>query len=204
MLKIGVLGSGKGSNFQSIYEAIGKGEIDGEVKCVVSDVEDAYILERASNLGIPAKHVDCGPSKSKAEGESAEEILAFLEENRVEFVVLAGFMRMVKDPLLESFSGRMVNIHPSLLPAFPGLASWRQALEYGVKVTGCTVHFVDAGMDTGPIIIQRTVEVRDDDTAESLHARIQAEEHVAYPRALRLIAAGGVEIDGRRVKLTQV
>lgn len=201
MLNIGVLGSGKGSNFQSIYDAIQAGDLDAEVKCVASDVEDAYIIERARGLGIASEFIDCGPSRSKAEGRSAREIIAFLEENKVDFLALAGFMRIVKSPLLENYADRMINIHPSLLPAFPGLESWKQALEYGVKVTGCTVHFVDAGMDTGPIIIQRTVEVADDDTPESLHARIQEQEHVAYPRALQLIAEGRVEVEGRQTRL---
>lgn len=199
MLKIGVLGSGSGSNFQAIQDAIRAGKIDAEISCVAADVADAYILERAQNEGIATAHIDCSPFKTKVDGDGAQRMLDYLGEHEVDFVVLAGFMRMVKEPLLSSFPLRMINIHPALLPAFPGLASWKQALEYGVKLAGCTVHFIDAGMDTGPIIIQRAVPVEDDDTPESLHARIQAEEHIAYPEAIRLIAAGRVRVVGRRV-----
>jgi len=203
MLNIGVLGSGNGSNFQAIVDAAKRGEFEGRVCCAVSDVADAYILERASKAGIPGRHIDCGPSKSKAEGVGAEKIVEYMRGCDVDFVVLAGFMRIVKDPLLSEFSGRMINIHPSLLPAFPGLASWKQALEYGVKVAGCTVHYVDAGMDTGPIVLQRCIPVIDDDTPESLHARIQKAEHVAYPEALNLISSGRVEVAGRKVRIVK-
>jgi len=201
MLKIGVLGSGQGSNFQSIYDAIAAGTLDAEIRCVAADVPDAYILERARRLGIAAEFIDCAPFKTKIEGAGARRMLDFLAAHDVDFVALAGFMRIVKEPLLSAFPERMVNIHPALLPAFPGLASWKQALEYGAKLAGCTVHFIDAGMDTGPIIVQRAVAVRDDDTAETLHARIQVEEHIAYPEALRLIAAGRVTVEGRRVRI---
>jgi phosphoribosylglycinamide formyltransferase-1 len=188
MLKIGILGSGKGSNFQSIIDAVRDGRVDAEVRCVVSDVEDAFILERADNEGIPSKHIDCSPFRTKIEGVAAQKTLDYLKAHDVDFVALAGFMRMVKNPLLSAYSGRMINIHPSLLPAFPGLESWKQALDYGVKIAGCTVHFIDEGMDTGPIILQRSVKVYDDDTPAVLHARIQEQEHIAYPRALQLIA----------------
>lgn len=199
MLNIGVIGSGSGSNFQAIQDAIKAGKIDAKITCVASDVADAYILERARKEGLAAAHIDCSPFRTKIEGEGARRMLDYLGEHGVDFVVLAGFMRIVKEPLLSAFPLRMVNIHPALLPAFPGLASWKQALEYGVKLAGCTVHFIDAGMDTGPIIIQRAVPVADDDTPESLHARIQVEEHIAYPEAIGLIAAGRVEVVGRRV-----
>ncbi len=200
MLKIGVLGSGNGSNFQSIIDAIKGGEIDAEVCCVASDVADAYILRRAELEGVPGGYIDCAPFKTKIDGDGAARMLEYLQGHRVDFVVLAGLMRIVKDPLLSAFPGRMVNIHPALLPAFPGLRSWEQALEYGVKLAGCTVHYVDAGMDTGPIILQRAVDVRDDDSPESLHARIQEQEHIAYPQALKMIAEGRVRIEGRLVK----
>jgi len=199
MLNIGVLGSGSGSNFQAIQDAIKAGKIAARINCVASDVADAYILERARKEGIAAAHIDCSPFKTKIEGEGARRMIDYLDEHEVDFVVLAGFMRMVKEPLLSAFPLRMVNIHPALLPAFPGLASWKQALEYGAKLAGCTVHFIDAGMDTGPIILQRAVPVEDDDTPESLHARIQVEEHIAYPEAIGLIAEGRVEVAGRRV-----
>jgi phosphoribosylglycinamide formyltransferase 1 len=201
MLKIGVLGSGKGSNFQSIYDAIAAGLLDAEIRCVAADVPDAYILERARKLGVPAGFIDCAPFKTKIEGDGAQRMLDFLADHDVDFVALAGFMRIVKEPLLSAFPERMVNIHPALLPAFPGLESWKQALDYGAKLAGCTVHFIDAGMDTGPIIVQRAVAVHDDDTAETLHARIQIEEHIAYPEALRLIADGRVSVVGRRVRI---
>ncbi len=199
MLTLGVLGSGGGTNCQAVLDAIGAGRLDARVGCVVSDVESAYILERARAAGCPAYYVDCAPFKTKLDGEAEARVLALLEKHGVDFVVLAGFMRMVKGGLIGAYAGRMVNIHPALLPAFPGLESWRQALEYGVKVAGCTVHFVDAGMDTGPIIAQRTVPVLEGDTPEALHERIQAEEHRAFPEVLQWIAAGRVTVEGRRV-----
>ncbi len=204
MLSIGVIGSGKGSNFQAILDAIKAGTVDARVVCVASDVEDAFILERARREGIPAQWIDCAPFKSKLDGEGARRMLDFLRMHGADFVALAGFMRIVKAELLSAFKGRMVNIHPSLLPAFPGLESWTKALDYGVKVAGCTVHFIDEGMDTGPIICQRAVPVYDDDTPETLHARIQEQEHEAYPHALREIAAGRLCIRGRRVVATTV
>jgi phosphoribosylglycinamide formyltransferase-1 len=194
-----VLGSGSGSNMQSIQDAIGAGTLDAEIVCVIADVPDAKILDRARRHGIPCAYLDPAPWKTKLEGRAEERYIAFLREHGAEAVVLAGFMRIVKTGLLEAFPDRVLNIHPALLPAFPGIAAWKQALDYGAKVAGVTVHFVDAGTDTGPIILQRTVPVMDDDTPESLHARIQAEEHVAYPEALRRLAAGRLRIEGRRV-----
>lgn len=201
MLSIAILGSGKGSNAQSIIDAIGAGTLDARIVCVLSDVPDAYILERARKHGIAAEHIDCSPFKTKLDGEGEQRAIALLRKYGADTIVLAGFMRMVKKGLIQAFPHRIVNIHPALLPAFPGLASWKQALDYGAKVAGCTVHFVDEGMDTGPIIIQRAVPVLDDDTPESLHARIQEQEHIAYPEALRLIAAGRTRIAGRRVQI---
>lgn len=201
-LRIGVLGSGSGSNMQSIQDAIGAGTLEAEIVCVISDVPDARILARAAHDGIDAAYLDSAPFKTKLDGEAESRYIAYLEAHQVEVVVLAGFMRIVKSGLLGRFQNRVLNIHPALLPAFPGIAAWKQALDYGAKIAGCTVHFVDSGTDTGPIIIQKSVVVHDDDTAESLHARIQVQEHDAYPEALRLLASGRLHIDGRRVVVT--
>jgi len=199
MLSIAVLGSGKGSNCQSIIDAIQAHRLDARIVCVVSDVKDAFILERARQNGIPAEYIDCSPFKTKLDGEAEKKVIDLLHRRGANFIALAGFMRMVKPGLLRAFAGRIVNIHPALLPAFPGLESWKQALDYGAKVAGCTVHFVDEGMDTGPIILQKAVPVLDGDTPQTLHARIQEQEHFAYPEALQLIAAGRIRIEGRRV-----
>ena len=199
MLRIGVLGSGSGSNMQSIVDAVAAGTLDARVVCVLSDVPGAGILERAARHGIPRQYVDPAPFKTKLEGAAEERVIGLLRDFGADTVVLAGFMRVVKPGLLHAFPRRVLNIHPALLPAFQGLAAWKQALDYGVKVAGCTVHFVDEGIDSGPVIVQRCVPVRDDDTPESLHASIQTEEHSAYPEALRLLAAGRLRVDGRRV-----
>jgi phosphoribosylglycinamide formyltransferase-1 len=188
-LALGILGSGKGSNFRAIADAIAAGKLDAEVRIVISDVVTAGILELACERGFRAEFVEPGRFKTKMEPESEERMAALLREANVDFVVLAGYMRMVKAPLLNAFGGRIINIHPSLLPQFPGLEAWRQAVDAGVAETGCTVHYVDAGMDTGPIIAQRRVPVLPGDTAETLHARIQAAEHELYPSVLRELAA---------------
>jgi phosphoribosylglycinamide formyltransferase-1 len=200
-LKVGVLGSGSGSNAQSIIDAIEAGTLDAEVVCVLTDVADARILERAARHGIPAQYISGAPFKTKLEGDAEQEYIRVLKEHGADCVVLAGFMRIVKPALLAAFPNRVLNIHPALLPAFPGVQSWKQALDYGTKVAGCTVHFVDEGTDTGPIIVQRSVPVEPGDTAETLHARIQVEEHKAYPEALRLLATNRLKIDGRRVEI---
>ena len=191
-LKLGILGSGKGSNFRAIADAIAAGTLDAEVRVVASDVEDAGILTLARERGYRAEYVAPGRFKTKLEPENEARLAAMLREAGVELVVLAGYMRMIKPPLLDAFPGRIINIHPSLLPAFPGLESWKQAVEAKATRSGCTVHFVDAGMDTGEIIAQAEVPVLPDDTAATLHARIQVEEHRLYPAVLRRIAAGGV------------
>ena len=188
-LRIAVLGSGKGSNCQSIIDAIEAGSLHARIVCVLSDVEDAGILERAARHGIPARYISAAPYRTKLAGEAEQAYLAALREHDAEVVALAGFMRIVKEGLLNAYPDRIVNIHPALLPAFPGLDSWKQAVDYGVKISGCTVHLVDAGIDSGPILVQRAVPVREDDTPETLHARIQVEEHKAYPEALRILAA---------------
>jgi phosphoribosylglycinamide formyltransferase-1 len=198
-LRVAILGSGKGSNGQSIIDAIASGTLNATVVCVLSDVENAGILDRARRHHIPAEFVSGAPYKTKLDGEGEQRYIAALKKYGAEVIVLAGFMRIIKRGILSSFPKGVLNIHPAILPAFPGLNSWKQALDYGVRVAGCTVHFVDEGTDTGPIIVQRTVPVFPDDTPESLHARIQAEEHVAYPEALRLLATGRLRITGRRV-----
>ena len=200
-LSIGVLGSGSGSNMQSIQEAILAGTLNARIACVMTDVPGATILERARRYGLPAEYVDHAPFRTKLDGEAELRMLERLEHYGVEVVVLAGYMRIVKRRLLERYRHRVVNVHPALLPAFPGVAGWVQALEYGAKVAGCTVHFVDEGMDTGPIILQRAVPILEGDTPETLHQRIQREEHCAYPEALRLIADGKLRVEGRRVVL---
>ena len=198
-LKLGVLGSGAGSNMQSIVDAIEKGELDAEIKVVLADFPDAKILERAKKHNIPCQYLDCSPWKTKLEGRAEEECLRILKEYDVDTIVLAGFMRIVKAKLLDTYKNRVLNIHPALLPAFPGIHSWPQALDYGCKVAGVTVHFVDSGTDSGPIIVQKAVPVMEDDTPESLHARIQIQEHIAYPEALRILSSGKYHIEGRRV-----
>ena len=198
-LKIAVLGSGSGSNCQSIIDAIEANSLNARIVCVITDVEDAPILERARRHGIPADYISAAPFKTKIDGEAEARYIERIRESGAELIALAGFMRIIKGGILSAFRGRIVNIHPSLLPAFPGLQAWKQALAYGTKVAGCTVHFVDEGTDTGPIIVQRTVPVLSDDTPESLHARIQIEEHLAYPEALKAIVNGNLRLNGRHV-----
>jgi phosphoribosylglycinamide formyltransferase-1 len=198
-LRVAVLGSGKGSNCQSIFDAIDAQQLNVRVVCVASDVEDAFILQRAAEHKIPAQFISALPFKTKLDGKAEEAYIAYMRSHGAQVVALAGFMRIIKPGLLAAFPRAVINIHPSLLPAFPGLEAWKQALDYGVKVTGCTVHFVDAGMDTGPVIVQKSVPVLDDDTPQTLHARIQVQEHIAYPEALSVIAARAIRIDGRKV-----
>ncbi|MBR4938124.1 MAG: phosphoribosylglycinamide formyltransferase, partial [Kiritimatiellae bacterium] len=166
-----------------------------------ADFPDAKILERAAKHSIRAEYLDCAPFKTKLEGAAEDRCIEMLKAAGVDTVVLAGFMRIVKPKLLAAFPNRVINIHPALLPAFPGVHGWTQALDYGCKVAGVTVHFVDAGTDTGPIIVQKAVPVMEDDTPESLHARIQVQEHIAYPEALGIIASGKYAIEGRRVRI---
>lgn len=186
---LGVLGSGSGSNLQAILDAIDQGLLDARVALVLSDRADAFILERAKNHGIPAGVIDCRGCRNRFPDEAQHETVMRLRESGVELVCLAGFMRLIKRPLLDAYPQRILNIHPSLLPAFPGREAWKQAHAAGVKETGCSVHFVDEGTDTGPVILQERVPVLADDTPESLHARIQQAEHRAYPEALRRIMA---------------
>ena len=187
-LTLGVLGSGSGTNFQALLDAIDDGRLRARVAMVLSDNPDALILERARNRGVPTQVIDCGGHARWFPASEQARVAEVLTEAGVDYVCLAGFMRLVKRPLLDAFPGRILNIHPSLLPAFPGLESWKQALAAGVDETGCTVHLVDDGMDTGPIIIQERVPVLPGDTPESLHARIQQVEHRLYPAAISLLA----------------
>ncbi len=197
-LRVGILASGKGSNLQAILDASLAGEIDVEVAVVISDVEDAHALERARNAGVPALHIHPGRFRTKLEPSAEAAYVHALEKHGVDIVALAGFMRILHDDFLTHFAGRIVNVHPALLPAFPGLDAQGQAFEYGVKWTGATVHFVDAGVDTGPIILQAAVPVEPGDTRDTLAARILEQEHRIYPRALQYIAEGKVRVEGRR------
>lgn len=188
-MRLGILGSGSGSNMKAILDAIEHGGLDAEIALVLSDNPGAYILERASRAGLTTGVIDCRGFRTKYPEEAQAETAAALKDAGVDLVCLAGFMRLVKAPLLEAFPGRILNIHPSLLPAFPGLEAWKQAIAAGAEESGCTVHIVDGGMDTGPVILQAKVPVYPADTAESLHQRIQVEEHRLYPLAIRMAAA---------------
>lgn len=197
--RIGVLGSGKGSNFAAIADAIAAGRVPAEVAIVLSDVADAGILALARERKLPAQFIPPGTFRTKLDESAEQAFVQALQTARVDLIVLAGFMRVLKGDFLRAFEGRIINIHPSLLPSFPGLAGWKQALDYGVKVAGCTVHFVDAGVDSGAIIGQRTVPVLDTDTAETLHQRIHAAEHELYPECVAAIARGEISVQGRKV-----
>ncbi len=175
------------------------GKVPAEVAIVLSDFEGAGILANARQRNLPARFIAPGKFRTKLEEDAERAYVAALQEAKVDLIVLAGFMRVLKGDFLRAFEGRIVNIHPSLLPSFPGLEAWKQALDYGVKVTGCTVHYVDAGVDSGAIIGQQTVSVLDDDTAETLHQRIHAAEHELYPKCVAAIARGEISVQGRRV-----
>lgn len=198
MLKrIAVLASGRGSNLQAIIEAVESGTIQkAAVTLVVSDRKNAYALERARRKNILTAYFN--PRLFISREEYDRELVAYLEEQQIDLVVLAGFMRLLTPYFVLAFQNRILNIHPSLLPAFPGMNGVADALAWGVKVTGCTVHFVDAGLDTGPIILQEALPVARDDTAETLHQRIHALEHRLYPQAISLWADGKLKIQGRR------
>ena len=197
--RLGVLGSGKGSNFVAIAEACAAGKIPAQVALILSDVEGAGILGHARERKLPARFIPPGKFRTKLDDDAERAYVGALREAKVDLVVLAGFMRVLKGEFLRAFEGRIVNIHPSLLPSFPGLEAWKQALDHGVKVTGCTVHFVDAGVDAGPIIGQQTVPVLDNDTPDSLIQRIHGAEHELYPRCVAAIARGEISVRGRRV-----
>jgi phosphoribosylglycinamide formyltransferase-1 len=196
-LRLGVLASGGGSNLQSIIDRCAEGSLTAEIALVLSNNPQAGALERAREAGLPWKCID---HRKFADRESFDgAVIASLQEAGVELVVLAGFMRLISQTFLDAFPGRIMNIHPALLPAFPGLHVQRKALEYGARFSGCTVHFVDGGVDTGPIIIQAVVPVLDSDTEEILAARILKQEHLIYPRAIQLFAEGRLKVEGRRV-----
>lgn len=200
--RIAVLGSGRGSNFAALADACAQGRVPARVVAVLSDVQGAGILDRAREAGVPGRFIAPGRFRTKLDEEATAAYIGALREAGTDLVVLAGFMRILNGDFLRAFPDRVVNIHPSLLPSFPGLEAWKQALDYGVKVTGCTVHLVDQGIDTGPILAQRTVPVLDGDTAETLHARIHAAEHELFPAAIAgWIASGGV-VSGRRKPAT--
>ena len=195
--RLGVLISGSGTNLQAIIDRSEAGELDAEVVCVISNRADAFGLERARKHGITALHFDHKSFSGRSEYDAA--LVKTLKEFKVDLVILAGFMRIVTPVLLDAFPNRVMNIHPALLPSFPGLDAQKQALEYGAKVSGCTVHFVDAGTDTGPIILQAVVPVLEGDTEDTLSKRIHLEEHKLYRAAIQLFAEGRLKVEGRRV-----
>lgn len=188
LLKIAVLGSGKGSNFRSILHAILAGQLRAKPVLAISDVPGAGILTLADNLGVPNLVIEEKKFRTRLSEHVELALAETLRSSGAELIVLAGYMRVVKQPLLDAFPRRIVNIHPSLLPAFPGLEAWKQAIQAGVKTTGCTVHFVDSGIDSGEIIAQSEVSVLPGDTPETLHARIQESEHLLYPEVIKRFA----------------
>ena len=197
MINIGVLVSGRGTNLQSIIDAIKEGKIEGRISIVISDNRKAFALKRAEKSNIETRYIDFKSFKNREDYD--KKIVEYLKEKDVDLVVLAGYMRILSPYFIKIYKNRIMNIHPALLPSFPGLHAQRQAVEYGVKVSGCTVHFVDEGVDSGPIILQKAVEVEDNDTEESLAERILKEEHQIYPRAIQLFSEGRLVIKGRKV-----
>jgi phosphoribosylglycinamide formyltransferase-1 len=187
-LALGILGSGKGSNCRAILEEISAGKLQAEARLVVADVFTAGILDIAREFGVPNVYLPPGHFRTRLEPNVEMDLVRLLKEAGVELVVLAGFMRVLKEPMLAAFPRRIINIHPSLLPKFPGIESWKQALEAGEKMAGCSVHYVDAGIDSGEIIAQRKVPVLPGDTPESLHERIQVAERVLYPEVIAQFA----------------
>lgn len=202
LFKLGVLISGSGSNLQSIIDHIEKGTLPAQIKIVVSNNSQAYGLTRAKKHGIPCAVVNHQDFASREEYD--RELIRILQDANVDLIALAGFMRILTGSLLRAFPQKIINIHPALLPAFPGTHVQQKALDYGVKFSGCTVHFVDEGVDTGPIIIQAVVPVLAGDTAETLAARILKEEHKIYPEAIRYFAEGRIIKNGRHVKIKNI
>lgn len=199
MKNIAVLASGRGTNLQAIIENVENNTLHANLACVISDNEDAKVLERARKHNIKAIYLDPGPKKTWLIPEVEQKYVQTLQDHNVDLVCLAGFMRILKKPLLDAFAGRIINIHPALLPSFPGLNVQKKALDWGVKFSGCTVHFVDDTIDGGPIIVQAAVPVLDDDTPEKLAERILKEEWRIYTEAINLVLSGKYRIDGRRV-----
>ncbi|NCO52661.1 MAG: phosphoribosylglycinamide formyltransferase [Deltaproteobacteria bacterium] len=197
-LQLGILASGSGSNLQAIIDRCNDSSLQANIALVISNNPEAFALQRAAQAGISHCCIDHRQFEQRDDFERA--VVAKLQESKVELVVLAGFMRLIGDTFLHAFPQRIINIHPALLPAFPGLHVQQKALDYGAKFSGCTVHLVDSGVDTGPIIMQAVVPVYDDDSADDLAARILVEEHKIYPRAIQLLAAGRLKIEGRRVR----
>ena len=199
MIRIAVLVSGRGSNLQVIIDSIENGYLHAQISIVISDIEDAYALVRAKKHGIKVVHID--PGKFASKGLYETEVLEVLNSHNVQLVLLAGYMKILGKTLLNAYKNRILNIHPALLPAFPGLHAQEQAFKHGVKVAGCTVHFVDEGLDGGPIILQKCVEVKEDDTAQTLAERILEQEHKIYPEAVKLFIENRLRIEGRKVKI---
>ncbi|MBL9166856.1 MAG: phosphoribosylglycinamide formyltransferase [Verrucomicrobiales bacterium] len=196
--RLGILGSGKGSNMLSISDACASGMIPAEIAVVISDIPDAGILQHAKNRFLPMEYIPPGNFRTKLDEVSERLYIDRLKAAKVDLVVLAGFMRILKGNFLNAFPQKVINIHPSLLPSFPGLEAWKQALDYGVKFTGCTVHFVDQGIDSGAIIGQETVPVMDTDTYQTLHERIQFAERRLYPQVVAAMARREVSVAGRK------
>jgi phosphoribosylglycinamide formyltransferase-1 len=200
--RIGVLLSGRGSNFEALADSVAAGRIpNAEIAIVISNRENALGIEKALARGIPAQVI---PSRGLEREAYDTLVIAALEEKKVDLVCLAGYMRLLSPAFVAAYCGRILNIHPSLLPAFPGLESQRQAIEHGAKFSGCTVHFVDENLDAGPIILQAAVPIRDDDTPETLSARVLKEEHRIYTEAVRIVLEGRYRMEGRRVLLTNL
>ena len=202
MINIGVLASGRGTNLQAIIEAIKEGKIKGRISIVISDNRDAFALKRAKQNNIETEYINFKSFKNRENYD--KKIVECLKEKDVDLVVLAGYMRILSSFFINAYKNKIMNIHPALLPSFPGLHAQRQAVEYGVKISGCTVHFVDEGVDSGPIILQKAVEVKDNDTEELLAERILKEEHQIYPRAIQLFSQGRLVIKGRKVFIEEV
>jgi phosphoribosylglycinamide formyltransferase 1 len=194
--KLGILLSGRGSNFEAIADSVKAGRLTAEIAVVISNRADAPGLEAARRRGLNARLI---PSKGRTREDHDAEVVRALKEAQVDLVCLAGYMRLLSPEFIQAFPNRIVNIHPSLLPAFPGLDAQKQALEYGAKISGCTVHFVDEHLDHGAIILQKSVPVLESDDVHSLSARILEQEHIAYTEAIRLVLSGKIEIQGRRV-----
>lgn len=202
-LRVAVLASGRGSNLQAVIGAIEAGEVHATIVAVISNKKDAAALERARKHGLPDLFVDPKPFAGRPDSREAYDraLLEVLEKHNVELVLLAGYMKIVTAVLVNAYANRMMNIHPSLLPSFPGLEVQKKAIEWGCKLAGCTVHFVTEGVDEGPIILQAAVPILDGDTSDTLAARILLQEHRIYPRAVQLFSEGRLQVDGRRVRI---